>query len=180
MKVKKTERKSVVKSVGGGRMFDQCDWSGCTVKAGPSHFIHGKAYCPQHYHPALEKHFLEEFKAWDGKERPGRKFLNLFARYTEDLYFCRNQDIPGGLSKGRINDRIFDIKKTKFCVDFSIERHPYAWKNPLKMKEVRQDWRFNVKRKQLRLLREIVLWSPPKDGIEDDLEEYWDDFNGSL
>lgn len=152
---------------------ESCNWSGCMAKAGPSHFIYGKSYCPEHYHPALEKHFFEEFNAWDGKEKPSKKFLNLFSRYIEDLYFCRDEDIPEGLSKGRLEQRIFDIKRTKFCIDFSIERHPYAWKNPLKMKIVQQNWRFNVKRKNLRLLSQKDLWSPPEG-------YFLDDPNGSL
>ena len=64
---------------------DLCDWPGCKQHAGPSHFIHGRAYCYDHYGPALEKHFFEAYAEWDGHTAPDDKFLNLFSRYVEDL-----------------------------------------------------------------------------------------------
>ena len=135
----------------------RCAWNKCAAKVGPCHFIYGNGYCSEHYYPVLERKFLEEYNEWDGKKTPSRKFLNLFSRYGEAIYFCRGENIPGGLSKGRLENRTFDIKKMKIGLDFSIVRHYKAWTNPLKMEEVEEHWRFNIKRKMLRLLSKTFL-----------------------
>jgi len=129
-----------------------CDWSGCSLYAGPCQFIHGKAYCYDHYGPALEKHFLEAYAEWDGHTAPDKKFLNLFSRYVEDLY--KERDTPGGLSKGRLNYRMENLRKTKNGLNFSIERHKNAWKHPENMHEVVQRWSFNIKQRKLKLVCE--------------------------
>jgi len=129
-----------------------CDWPGCKQYVGPSHFIHGNAYCNDHYSPALEKHFLEVYAEWDGHTVTDKKFLNLFSRYVEDLY--KERDTPGGLSKGRLNYRAEKLRKTKNGLNFSIERHKNAWKHPENMHEVMQRWSFNIEQKRLNLLGE--------------------------
>lgn len=132
----------------------KCDWEGCLNPQGPSHFIFGKGYCPQHYNPALEKHFLEEFEKWDGAQSPNKKFLSLFRRYIESIY---EKAIPTKLNPTRFEkinkNGIFNLRKTKVGIDFDIIRHPYAITNPLKMREKHQRWRFNIKIKKLRLLK---------------------------
>jgi len=132
-----------------------CDWPGCKQHAGPSHFIHGNAYCYDHYSSALEKHFLEIYTDWDGCSKPNKKFLSLFSRYMEDVY--RDEEIPGGLTKGRLNNRGENVRKTKNGLNFSIERHKNAWKHPERMHEVVQRWSFNIKQKKLKLVREKIL-----------------------
>ena len=76
-----------------------CDWEECTNAPGPSHFIHGRAYCPEHYSPALEKHFFEELNRWDRKSEPSQKFRNLFARYIDSFY---GKEVSGGLTKAML------------------------------------------------------------------------------
>lgn len=131
---------------------DLCDWPGCKQRAGPSHFIHGKAYCYDHYSPALQKHFLTAYKKWDGDSKLDNKFLNLFSRYVEDIY--KQRETPGGLTKGRLNHRAEKLRKTKGGLNFSIERHHNAWKHPERMYSVIQRWSFNIEYSKLKLVRE--------------------------
>ena len=127
-------------------------YADATIDRFVQYFIRGKAYCCDHYSPALEKHFLEMYAEWDGFTAPNKKFLNLFSRYVENLYTER--DIPGGLTKGRLNDRSEKLRKTKNGLNFSIERHKNAWKHPENMHEVIQRWSFDIKQKRLKLVSE--------------------------
>ena len=81
--------------------------------------------------------------------------MNLFSRYVESVY--QNLEVPGGLSKGRLNHRAFDVKKVPEGVEFSIVRHPYAWSDPAQSFEVEQRWSFNIKTGELCLIREKTL-----------------------
>ncbi len=128
----------------------RCDWPECAAEAGPAHSIHGSAYCPEHYRPALERDFFREYDAWTGKQ-PTRKFLNLFARYVQSL---KRNPMPGGLTKGKLNERTYDFKKTEEGLEFSIVRHPYAFSVSKPTEEVAQRWHFTIKEKMLELLNE--------------------------
>ena len=99
------------------QLSEQCDWSGCTAKAGPAHFVFGNAYCPEHYYLGLEKNFLDEFNKWSGREEPTKKFLNLFSRYVEDTYRGRDEIIPRRLNTTRLKGDTFDIRKKKICIE---------------------------------------------------------------
>ncbi len=131
-----------------------CSWEGCTNKVGPGNSIHGKTYCSEHYGPAIKKHFLEQYDKWDGENNPSKKFLNLFSRHVESVYYKREEEMPESLSKGRLNDRGYNIKKTKDGLGFSIVRHLYAWTRGKPTQEVNQHWSFSIKEDQLKLLSE--------------------------
>ena len=125
-----------------------CNWPGCNAVAGPANFIFGKAYCPEHYPLALRAAFLDEYHRWDGKTKPSDKFMNLFSRYAESVY---PEGMPSGLSKGRLNHRVYEIEKTPTGLSFYIERHPFAWSDPKRMTFVEQRWNFNVETGKLKL-----------------------------
>ena len=129
----------------------ECHWAGCDARAGPHHFIHGCAYCPDHYDQALERHFFEVFENWDGDSEPSRKFLNLFSRYAESLY---ENGIPSGLTKGRLNHRSYKFQKQQTSLTFCIDRHPYAWTESVPTGLVTQQWRFDIEEKTLTLIEE--------------------------
>lgn len=136
---------------------EECDWAGCENKPGPHHFIHGTAYCREHYPQALEKHFLNEFERWQEEAdlSPSKKFRNLFGRYVESLY--RGESIPGHLSKGRLQYRTYNFQKVEEGLKFSIVRHLGAWTPSKPTQKVEQIWKFNIDKRQLELLEESKL-----------------------
>ncbi len=80
--------------------------------------------------------------------------MNLFSRHVVCVYEQRGEEIAGVLSKGRLEDRAENIKKTEDGLEFCIIRHLNAWTKPWAMKLREQIWHFNIKEKKLELLSE--------------------------
>ena len=101
----------------------RCNWADCGSKS--AFIIQNFAYCSVHYFPAFEKHFLKEYKRWDGRTAPPEEFLKIFSRYVSLIY--GEGAIPGALSRARIRDRTCNFRKIKNGLTFCIVRHRYAW-----------------------------------------------------
>jgi hypothetical protein len=128
----------------------RCNWVGCASKS--TFIIQDFAYCPVHYFPAFEKHFFEEYKRWDGETKPPKEFLRIFSRYVSFIY--GEGAIPCALSRARIRDRAYNIRKTEGGLTFCIVRHLYAWTDYKWTQEVEQFFKFTVDEKKLELLSE--------------------------
>ena len=128
-----------------------CDFEGCLAIAVPAHSIYGKNYCLQHYDIALERAFLKEYEAWKGGD-PSKKFKNVFARFVDSIYKGQMQE---SLSKGRLEDRTFNLTKTKDGLRFSIIRHLNAWSRVEPMKEAQERYTFSINKRELKLLGRI-------------------------
>jgi len=85
-----------------------------------------------------------------GESVPAHKFLNLFARYADSFY--KDKSMPYGMAKGRIEERIKNVRKRGYTIEFSIIRHPYAWGKPEISHEVLQRWNFNINNGLLTLI----------------------------
>ena len=96
----------------------RCNWVGCASKS--AFIIQDFAYCPRHYFPAFEKHLLEEYKRWDGETKPPKEFLKIFSRSVSLIY--GEGAIPGALSRARIRDRAYNIRKTEGGLTFCVEQ----------------------------------------------------------
>ena len=128
----------------------KCNWADCSSKT--AFIIKDFAYCPAHYFPAFVKHFLEDYKRWDGKTKPPEEFLKIFSWYVSLIY--GEGAIPGALSRARIRDRTYNIRKTKDGLTFCIVRHRYAWTDYKWTQNVEQFFRFSIEKKDLELLSE--------------------------
>ena len=128
----------------------RCNWVDCASKS--AFIIQGVPYCPSHYFSAFEKHFLEEYKRWDGETKPPEEFLTIFSRYVSLIY--GEGAIPGALSRARIRDRAYNIRKTEGGLTFCIVRHLYAWTDYKWTQYVEQFFKFSIDEKKLELLGE--------------------------
>jgi len=145
----------------------RCNWAGCASKS--VFIIQGVPYCPAHYLPAFEKHFFEEYNRWDGETKPPKEFLKIFSRYVSLIY--GEGAIPGALSRARIRDRTYKIRKTKDGLTFCIVRHRYAWTDYKWTQYVEQFFRFSIEKKDLELLSE-----DPDDEVNKKAHEIADAF----
>ena len=126
----------------------RCNWVGCASKS--VFIIQGVPYCPNHYFRAFEKHFLEEYNRWDRRTKPPEEFFKIFSRYVSFIY--GEGAIPGALSRARIRDRTYNIRKKEGGLTFCIVRHLYAWTDYKWTQEVEQFFKFTVDETRLELL----------------------------
>ncbi len=128
----------------------QCAMPECEKES--SFFINNEPYCFMHFGPTIEEAFLTEYHNWNGKNETAKGMINLFSRYAGHRY--DRTAWPVYLSKGRIQDRTYNIRKIKDGFTFCIVRHLYAWTNYRWTEHVEQLYRYSIKDRKLELLEQ--------------------------
>ena len=114
--------------------------------------VYDEPYCSIHFGPAIEEAFLAAYHKWDGKNETAERMINLFSRYAEHRY--DRTSWPVYLSKARIRDRTYNIRKIKEGFTFCIVRHLYAWTDYKWTQHVEQLHRYSLKDRKLELLNQ--------------------------
>ena len=139
-----------------------CEWPECARWAGLDWEVQGKFYCGEHYFPALEQVFLNAYSRWITATEPTPVFKNLFSRHVEGLFPAGG--MPQKLAQAKIEERGTNWKKTPVGVEFSIVRHLPAFRTGGFVKSVHQEWRFDLRTRELVLIDQRDL-EPRKLGL---------------
>jgi hypothetical protein len=112
--------------------------------------IFNNPYCDEHFGPAIKKAFVHEYQKWDGKSENTKLMMNLFSIYSEHKY---DRTVwPVYLSRARIRDRSYNIKKITDGFTFCIVRYLNAWNDFKWAENVEQIYRFNIVTEGFQLL----------------------------
>ena len=112
--------------------------------------VFNKSYCNDHFEPAAKKAFIQEYHKWDGKSENARNMMNLFSIYVEYKY--NRSRWPVYLSRARIRDRTYNIRKIKNGLTFCIVRHLNAWSDFKLTVNVEELYRYSVEDQKFELL----------------------------
>ena len=112
--------------------------------------VFNNPYCDEHFGPAIKKAFVYEYQKWDGKSENAKLMMKLFSNYAEYKY--NRTAWPVYLSKARIRDRSYNIKKIIDGFTFCIVRHLNAWNEFKPLENVEQIYQFNIVSEDFQLL----------------------------
>ncbi len=113
-------------------------------------FVFKKPYCNDHFEPAAEKAFIQEYHKWDGISENARNMMDLFSIYAAHKY--NRTRWPVYLSRARIRDRTYNIRKIKDGLTFCIRRHLNAWSDFKLTVNVEELYRYSIEDQKFELL----------------------------
>jgi hypothetical protein len=134
----------------------ECDWPGCKRESMRS--VKSKSYCSHHFDLAIHKHLLEEYEKLDVNDRNPEHFMNVFGIWAENRYASTGW--PVYLSRARMRDRTYNVRKTKDGFTFCIVRHFGAWsQGRIPQADFEQIYKFTIEERKL----ELVSQDPDDD-----------------
>ena len=101
-----------------------------------------------------QNRFQNSYDSWINGE-PDKRFRYNFARYIDNVLYW-DKDIPGSLSKYRIEARTYDWEKLPSGLSFKIIRHPGAWSDYRTKKTMIQHFKYDIAACELILIKETT------------------------
>ncbi len=118
----------------------QCEQVGCSLVGKDFRLINGAPYCDAHYRQILVQRLHAAHERWTREDHLSEDDWKVISRTFAELHHTIGNSF---LSRARLRDRAFDIRRVDGGFEFKITRHLNAFVNPAKMKRVIETWRAN-------------------------------------